>query len=127
MTTKYTETHEWVRPLANADGVYTVGITDYAQQQLGEIVYVELPAPDAAVAAGADAAVVESVKAAGDVKSPLAGTVTAVNETLSDAPETVNSDPEGDGWFYQIRAEDATQLDALMDADSYQKFVASLA
>lgn len=127
MTTKYTETHEWVRPLANADGVYTVGITDYAQQQLGEIVYVELPATDAAVAAGGDAAVVESVKAAGDVKSPLAGTVTAVNETLSDAPETVNSDPEGDGWFYQIRAEDATQLDALMDADSYQKFVASLA
>lgn len=120
---KYTEDHEWAR----ADGdAYRVGITDYAQRQLGDIVYVELPQVGDEVAAGAEAAVVESVKAAGDVKSPLSGTVTAVNEQLNDAPEKVNDDPEGDGWFYAVRASEPAQLDALLDADAYQKFVDEL-
>ncbi|MDD9855063.1 MAG: glycine cleavage system protein GcvH, partial [Gammaproteobacteria bacterium] len=98
---KYTEDHEWARAEGDA---YRVGITDYAQQQLGDIVYVELPAVGDEVTAGAEAAVVESVKAAGDVKSPLTGVVTEVNAALADAPETVNDDPEGGGWFYQMRA-----------------------
>jgi len=123
---KYTEDHEWARAAGDEAGVYRVGITDYAQQQLGDIVYVELPQVGDAVTAGAEAAVVESVKAAGDVKSPLSGVVTAVNEALVDAPEKVNDDPQGDGWFYAVRASDAAQLDALMDGDAYQKFVGDL-
>lgn len=123
MTSKYTEDHEWVR---EQDGVYLVGITDYAQQQLGEIVYVELPETGAEVAAGEEAAVVESVKAAGEVKSPLSGTVTGINQQLADSPEKVNQDPEGDGWFYQMRAADPGQLERLMDADAYRQFVSEL-
>ena len=123
MTIQYTEDHEWVR--ADADG-YVVGITDYAQQQLGEIVYVELPEADAAVTQGQEAAVVESVKAASDVKSPLSGTVCEINGQLADAPELVNSTPEGDGWFYKMRADDPAQLKGLMDADAYQTYVQSL-
>ncbi len=127
MTTKYTEDHEWVRTEdGEHNNVHIIGITDYAQQQLGEIVYVELPAADAAVTRGADAAVVESVKAASDVKSPLSGTVVAINDQLDDAPQLVNDSPESEGWFYKIRADDPAQLDALMDADAYQKFVQSL-
>ncbi len=128
MTTNYTEDHEWVRAV---DGLYVVGITDYAQEQLGEIVYVELPEADAAVRQGEEAAVVESVKAAGEVKSPLSGTVVERNERLADAPELVNDQPEGDGWFYKMRVDDADQLagelKSMMDADAYQKFVAALA
>jgi len=120
---KYTEDHEWARAEGDA---YRVGITDYAQQQLGDIVYVELPAVGDTVTAGAEAAVVESVKAAGDVKSPLSGTVTEVNTALVDAPETVNEDPQGDGWFYAVRAAEPAELDKLMDADAYQKFIAEL-
>ena len=120
---KYTEDHEWARAEGDA---YRVGITDYAQQQLGDIVYVELPAVGDEVTAGAEAAVVESVKAAGDVKSPLTGVVTEVNAALADAPETVNDDPEGGGWFYQMRATEPAQLDALLDADAYQKLIDSL-
>ena len=123
MTIKYTEDHEWVR---EEDGAHVVGITDYAQEQLGEIVYVELPEADAAVTQGQDAAVVESVKAASEVKSPLSGTVTEANDKLADSPELVNDEPEGGGWFYKMRADDSAQLDALMDADAYQKFVQSL-
>ena len=123
MTTKYTEDHEWVR---EEDGAHVVGITDYAQEQLGEIVYVELPEAEAAVTRGTEAAVVESVKAASDVKSPLSGTVTEANAQLADSPELVNSAPEGEGWFYKMRADDPAQLDGLMDADAYQKFVQSL-
>jgi len=120
---KYTEDHEWAR----ADGdSYRVGITDYAQQQLGDIVYVELPAVGDTVTAGAEAAVVESVKAAGEVKSPLSGVVTEVNAALADAPEKVNEDPQGDGWFYAMRATEPKQLDALLDADAYQKLVDEL-
>lgn len=120
MTSKYTEDHEWVR---EQDGLYLVGITDYAQQQLGEIVYVELPETGAEVVAGEEAAVVESVKAAGEVKSPLSGTVTGSNEQLADSPEKVNEDPEGDGWFYKMSADDPGQLERLMDADAYRRFV----
>ncbi len=123
MTTKYTEDHEWVR---EEDGAHVVGITDYAQEQLGEIVYVELPEAEAAVTRGKEAAVVESVKAASDVKSPLSGTVTEANAQLADSPELVNSAPEGEGWFYKMRADDPAQLDGLMDADAYRKFVQSL-
>ncbi|WP_424947139.1 glycine cleavage system protein GcvH [Candidatus Spongiihabitans sp.] len=123
MTTKYTKDHEWVR---EQDGAHTVGITDYAQEQLGEIVYVELPAVGATLAQGDDAAVVESVKAASDVKSPLSGTVTERNDNLDGAPELVNDAPEGDGWFYKLSADDTMQLDDLMDADAYKKFVDEL-
>jgi len=122
---KYTEDHEWARADGGSDS-YRVGITDYAQQQLGDIVYVELPAVGDTVTAGAEAAVVESVKAAGEVKSPLTGVVTAVNAALADAPETVNEDPQGDGWFYAMRATEPKQLDALLDADAYQKLVDEL-
>lgn len=121
MSIKYTESHEWVR---EDGGEFTVGITDYAQQQLGEIVYVDLPEVDKAVAAGEEAAVVESVKAAGDVKSPVAGSVSAVNEALNDKPELVNEDPEGDGWFYKLKADGMP--DGLMDESAYKKFVDGL-
>ncbi|MGR3983945.1 MAG: glycine cleavage system protein GcvH [Gammaproteobacteria bacterium] len=124
MSTKYTKEHEWVR---EQDGLYAVGITDYAQEQLGEIVYVELPEAGKEVTRGGDAAVVESVKAASEVKSPLSGSVTAHNEKLADSPELVNAEPESGGWFYTMRASDAAELDALMDADAYQQFVQSLA
>ncbi len=123
MTIKYTEDHEWVR---EQDGVHTVGITDHAQQQLGEIVFVELPEANANLTRGEEAAVVESVKAAGEVKSPLSGTVVEVNDKLADTPELVNSDPEGDGWFYKIKADDTQPMEQLMDTDAYQKFVQSL-
>ena len=123
MTIKYTEDHEWIR---EQDGVYTVGITHHAQEQLGEIVFVELPEADASVTRGEEAAVVESVKAAGEVKSPLSGTVIKVNDKLAQQPELVNSDPEGDGWFYQIKADDAQPMEQLMDTEAYQKFVQSL-
>jgi len=122
---KYTEDHEWARADGGSDS-YRVGITDYAQQQLGDIVYVELPAVGDTVTAGAEAAVVESVKAAGEVKSPLTGVVTEVNAALADAPEKVNEDPQGDGWFYAMRATEPAQLDALLDADAYQKLVDEL-
>ncbi len=124
MTTKYTEDHEWVRQQGDE---YVVGITDYAQEQLGEIVYVELPQANAAVTRGEEAAVVESVKAAGEVKSPLSGTVLAVNEALADQPQLVNDDPQGEGWFYRMQADDTAPLAELMDADGYRKFLDSLA
>ena len=123
MTIKYTEDHEWIR---EQDGVYTVGITHHAQEQLGEIVFVELPEANDSVTRGEEAAVVESVKAAGEVKSPLSGTVIKVNDKLAEQPELVNSDPEGDGWFYQIKADDAQPMEQLMDTEAYQKFVQSL-
>ena len=123
MTTRYTEEHEWVR---EENGTYTVGITDYAQEQLGEIVFVELPEVGSAVSQGAEAAVIESVKAASELKSPISGKVTAVNEALDGEPETINSAPEGDGWFFRMEADDAGELDALMDADAYQQLIDSL-
>jgi glycine cleavage system H protein len=112
---KYTESHEWVR--AEADGSITVGITDHAQAQLGDLVYVELPAPGKTLAAGAACAVVESVKAAADVYAPLAGTVLAVNEALTGAPELVNQDPYGAGWLLRIAGPAPA---GLLDAAAYQ-------
>jgi len=123
MTTKYTEDHEWARK----DGdVIVVGITDFAQKQLGEVVFVELPDVDREVSQGEEAAVVESVKAAGEVKAPVAGTVVEVNEALADAPETVNEDPTGSGWFYKLKPSDESQLDGLMSEADYGELVASL-
>jgi glycine cleavage system H protein len=119
----YTEDHEWI----DIDGeVATVGITDYAQGQLGDIVFVEVPDTGASVVKGGDAAVVESVKAASDVYAPVDGTVTEGNAALSDDPSLVNSDPEGEGWFFRMALSDAGQLDGLMDAAAYKAFLADL-
>ena len=113
---KYTNTHEWV--LIDGDMI-TVGVTDFAQEQLGDVIFVELPEPDSEVIAGDGIAVVESVKAASDIYAPATGTVLAVNDSLEDAPELVNSDPFEDGWFFRMQVQDIGELDNLMDADSY--------
>lgn len=124
MSTRYTEDHEW----AKQDGeLIAVGITDFAQQQLGEVVFVELPDIDREVTRGEEAAVVESVKAAGEVKAPVAGTVVEINEALADNPELVNDDPAGSGWFYKLRPTDAAQFDSLMTEQDYTSLVESLA
>ncbi len=123
-TTKFTDDHEWLR-LEN-DGSVTVGITDYAQEQLGDVVYVELPKAGTSFAAGKEMAVVESVKAAGDVKVPVAGEVVEVNIRLTEEPELVNSDPMGDGWFLKIVPENIEDLDDLMDADQYAEYTSGL-
>ena len=120
---KYTKSHEWVR--VESDGSITVGITDHAQELLGDMVFVELPEAGATYTAGDECAVVESVKAASDVYSPVAGEVTAVNEDLPDAPETVNQDPYDSGWMFKMTPEDAGEVDELMDAEAYGEFVAS--
>ena len=123
MTLRFTREHEWVQ----VDGDYaTVGITDYAQGQLGDVVFVELPAVGDAVAAGKEAAVVESVKAASDVFAPVSGEVAKVNEALVDEPGLVNSAAEAAGWFFQLRMSDPRELDGLMDAAGYQAFIATL-
>jgi len=114
---KYIASHEWVR--VEGDGTVTVGVTDHAQDALGDVVYVELPEIDVVLSAGDEAGVVESVKAASDIYTPLSGMVIAVNSTLEDAPEQVNSDPYGDGWFFKLRLADAGELDELLDADGY--------
>ncbi len=114
---KYASTHEWAR--LEEDGMVTVGITDHAQDALGDIVYVELPDMDAEVAAQDEAGVVESVKAASDIYAPVGGTVVAVNERLEDAPELVNQDPYGDGWFFRVDPTDTEQLEDLLDAQAY--------
>lgn len=115
---KYAESHEWVRD--NGDGTVTIGITDHAQSQLGDIVFVELPSPDQTLGKGDDFAVIESVKAASDIYAPIAGTVVATNDALEDAPETVNEDAYGNGWLIKLKVEDASELDTLMTADGYQ-------
>ena len=122
--TKFTEDHEWIR--LEDGNTAVVGITDYAQEQLGEIVFVELPAPGHEVAKGQACAVIESVKAAGELKAPVAGVVTEVNEILADEPERVNSDATGEGWFMRMKVSDAAELDDLMDEDAYQAYVESL-
>ena len=119
---RYAASHEWAR--LEADGSITVGISDHAQEALGDVVYVELPEVGKVVAAGSEAAVVESVKAASDVFAPVAGTVVEVNAALPDAPETVNSDPEGAGWFMKIKL-DGTPSD-LMDRAAYDAYLATL-
>jgi glycine cleavage system H protein len=114
---QYIASHEWVR--VEGDGTVTVGVTDHAQDALGDVVYVELPEVDVVLSAGDEAGVVESVKAASDIYTPLSGTVIAVNSALEDAPEQVNSDPYGDGWFFKLRLADPGELDELLDADGY--------
>lgn len=121
---KFTEDHEWIR--IEDDGQAVVGITDYAQDQLGEIVFVELPDVDDDVEQGTECAVIESVKAAGELKSPASGRIVAVNEALADAPELVNSDPQGDGWIMRIALNDGQELGDLMGAEAYAEFVAGL-
>ncbi len=120
--TKFTSDHEWAR---KENGTAVVGITDYAQEQLGELVFVELPAVGAAVTQGGEAAVVESVKAAGEVKSPLSGTVTEVNAALVDDPGTVNRDAAGAGWIYKMQPSAPQEFDSLLDADAYNALVES--
>lgn len=120
---KYTKSHEWVR--RETDGTVTVGITDHAQDLLGDMVFVELPEIGRTVKAGQECAVVESVKAASDVYSPVTGEIVAMNEALSDSPELVNKDPYGEGWMMRIRPADAADVDALQDADTYQAQIES--
>lgn len=123
MTTRYTREHEWIR----LDGdTATVGITGYAQEQLGDIVFVELPAVGKQLTKGGEAAVVESVKAASEVYAPVAGEVAAINETLSDAPGTVNDDPEGEGWFMRLKIKDRAEVEALMDEAAYKAFLETI-
>jgi glycine cleavage system H protein len=114
---KYTKEHEWVR--LEEDGTVTVGITDHAQELLGDLVFVELPEVGANLGAGSECAVVESVKAASDVYSPLTGEVTAVNANLGETPEVINADPYGAGWVFRLRPADAGELDELLDAEGY--------
>ena len=114
---KYVASHEWIR--LESDGTVTVGITDFAQDQLGDVVFVELPEVDSEVTVDQDIAVVESVKAASDIYAPLAGKIIAVNDDLADAPEKVNEDPYGDAWFFKMELADAADLDKLLDADGY--------
>ena len=121
---RYTKDHEWI----SLDGdVGTVGITEYAQGQLGDVVYVELPEPGRAVTKGGEAAVVESVKAASEVYSPISGEVVAVNGELEAAPATVNEDAQGRGWFFKVRLSDPAQAQELMTEEQYQDFLKTLA
>jgi glycine cleavage system H protein len=123
MTRYYTEEHEWIE----VDGdMATIGITDYAQEQLGDIVFVEVPAEGTSLAKGKEAAVVESVKAASDVYSPISGTAIEGNTALEDDPSLVNSSPEQDGWFFKVTVADPAELEGLMDEAAYKDFVAGL-
>lgn len=119
---KYIETHQWVRD--DGDGTATVGITDFAQEQLGDVVYIGLPEVGATVNGGEEAGVAESVKSASDVFSPVTGEVLAINESLEDEPEKVNEDPYGDGWLFKVRLADTGELDSLLDAEAYAEKVA---
>ena len=123
MTTRYTKDHEYIRVEGDTG---TVGITDYAQSQLGDVVYVELPAVGQSVAKGGEAAVVESVKAASEVYAPVSGEVTAVNSVLEGAPGTVNEDPVERGWFFKLKLANAAELDGLMGEDEYRDYVQSI-
>ena len=123
MTTRYTKDHEWIR----LDGATaTVGISEYAQSQLGDIVFVELPAPGKTVDAGAELAVVESVKAASEVYAPVGGTVVEGNQAIVDDPSLVNHSPMGEGWFVKMKISDPDALDALMDQDAYDAYLKTL-
>ena len=123
MTRYFTKDHEWIA----IDGeTATVGITDYAQSQLGDITFIDLPGEGASVGKGDSASVVDSVKAASDVYAPVSGTVTGVNEALADNPELVNSAAEGDGWLWRMTLSDARELEALLDEATYREYVAGL-
>ncbi|WP_046005554.1 glycine cleavage system protein GcvH [Pseudoalteromonas rubra] len=114
---KYATSHEWVR--AEGDGTYTVGITEHAQELLGDMVFVDLPDVGDEVDAGEDCAVAESVKAASDIYAPIGGEIVAINEELEDSPESVNNDPYGDGWLFRVKASDESELENLLDAEGY--------
>ena len=116
---KYASSHEWAR--LEEDGTVTVGITDHAQEALGDVVFVELPEVGTVLAAAEETGVVESVKAASDIYAPLGGEVIAINERLEDEPETVNADPYNDGWFYRLKPSDIAELEALLSAEDYQQ------
>jgi glycine cleavage system H protein len=120
---RYTKDHEWV--LLEGD-IATVGITDHAQEQLGDLVHVELPELERAVVEGETCAVVESVKAASDVFAPLAGKVVEINETITEDPSIVNSDAEGEGWFFRLELDDTDAFEALMDQDAYDEYLETL-
>jgi glycine cleavage system H protein len=122
-TVKFTEEHEWIRLEGD---IATVGITDYAQNQLGDVVYVELPKPGQKVEKGKQAAVVESVKAASEVYAPVTGEVVEANQALADEPATINADPMGRGWFMKLKLANKSELDGLMDEVGYKKFVEGL-
>ena len=115
---RYATSHEWARP--EGDGVYTVGITDHAQDLLGDMVFVDLPDVGDEVNLADDVAVAESVKAASDVYTPLTGEVVEINENLEDSPELVNSDPYGDGWLFKVKTADSSDFDAMLDAEAYE-------
>lgn len=118
---KFNKSHEWAR--VEDDGLVRVGISDHAQAQLGDLVYVELPEIGASVVAGNAAAVVESVKAASDIYSPVSGEVVEVNELLSDKPETINEDAFGEGWIFAVRPSDRAELETLLDAAAYEELI----
>ncbi len=118
---KYATSHEWVRN--EGDGTVTIGITEHAQELLGDMVFVELPEVGDEVAVGDDVAVAESVKAASDIYAPVSGEVIEVNEDLEDSPELVNSDAFGDGWMFKVKLDDASELDALLDAEGYENSI----
>ena len=120
MTVKYTREHEWIR--IEGDSAI-VGITFYAQEQLGDVVFVELPEADTSADTGAEVAVVESVKAASDIYAPVTGTIIESNNELSERPELVNEDPENDGWFFKMQLSDPSELDDLLDEADYQAFI----
>ena len=120
---KYTKTHEWVR--VEDDGTLTVGITDHAQELLGDMVFIEVPEVGGGLHSGDDCAVVESVKAASDVYCPIDGEIIAANEALADAPEIVNKDPYGDGWLFKLKPEDEGAVEDLLSAEGYAEFVES--
>lgn len=120
-TIRYTEEHEWVRP--EEDGNLTFGITDHAQDSLGDVVFVELPEAGQTVSVGDEVAVIESVKAAGEITVPVGGTVVEVNTALADKPELVNSDPLGEGWFFRLTPNEGETLDDLMDEEQYKAFI----
>ena len=115
----YATTHEWAKQ--DEEGLIVIGISDHAQDALGDIVYVELPEIGQQIIVGEEAGVVESVKAASDIYAPVSGAVAEINEALEDSPETVNQDPYGDGWFFKLKGADERELDDLLDAEAYQE------
>jgi len=121
---RYTKEHEWLRE--QDDGTFELGITDYAQTSLGDLVFVEFPEEDAVIVAGDACAVVESVKAASDVYMPLSGTVIETNQALADAPELVNSDPYGDGWLFRFAPESPAEIDELLSSEEYASYLAEI-
>ena len=122
--TRYTTDHEWVR--SEEDGIAIIGITEFAQEQLGDIVFIELPETESIFDAGEEIAVIESVKAAADMKTPVTGEIIEVNEELEDSPELVNESPTGDGWFCRIQMLDTSEFDELMDEKQYEDYTSNL-